>query len=82
MITLQISNRIMKTCFLTLVMGPEMLCLCPCPETELPGLGSPAPDCALDLNGVIDCETPEASVNCSRSSTFVRPLAAITRLNT
>ena len=72
----------MKTCFLTLVMGPEMLCLCPCPETELPGLGSPAPDCALDLNGVIDCETPEASVNCSRSSTFVRPLAAITRLNT
>lgn len=52
----------------TLVMGPEMLCLCP--DTELPGL-----DWARDLKGVMDCDTPDASVNCSRSSTFVRPLA-------
>ena len=58
---------------LTFVIGPETLCLCP--ETELPGLGSPAPE-ALDLNGVMDCETPLARVNCSRSSTFVRPFAA------
>ena len=54
-------------------MGPETLCRCP--ETELPGLGSPAAE-GLDLNAVMDCETPLASVNCSRSSTFVRPLAA------
>ena len=58
---------------LTFVIGPETLCLCP--ETELPGLGRPAPE-ALDLNGVMDCETPLARVNCSRSSTFVRPFAA------
>merc|ERR1719150_2611320 len=68
-------GRLRSDFSLILVMGPEMLCLCPCPETELPGLGSPAPDCARDLNGVIDCDTPDASVNCSRSSTFVRPLA-------
>jgi hypothetical protein len=30
---------------------------------------------ALDLKGVMDCETPEARVNCSLSSTLVRPLA-------
>ena len=29
----------------------------------------------LLLNGVILCETPGASTNCSRSSTLVRPLA-------
>ncbi len=49
-----------------------MLCLGPPlpPTTEDPGL-----DCARDLNGVMLCETPLARVNCSRSSTFVRPLA-------
>ena len=54
-------------------MGPEMLGLCPWPEMDPDG------DCAvLDLNGVMDWETPEARVNCSRSSTLVRPLAANT----
>ena len=53
-------------------MGPETLCLCP--ETELPGLGSPAAE-GLDLKAVMDCETPLARVNCSLSSTFVRPFA-------
>lgn len=58
----------------TFVMGPETLGLCPCPEME------PLGDCAVrDLKGVMLWETPDASVNCSRSSTLVRPLAAKTR---
>ena len=32
---------------------------------------------ALDLKGVIDWDTPEASVNCSLNSTLVRPFAVI-----
>lgn len=28
-----------------------------------------------DLNAAIDCDTPSASMNCSRSSMLVRPLA-------
>ena len=43
-------------------------------ETELLGLAS-ALD--LDLKAVILWETPEARVNCSRSSTLVRPLAKL-----
>ena len=44
------------------------------PETEEVGDSRGA----LDLKGVMDWETPEARVNCSRSSTLVRPLAAQT----
>ena len=43
------------------------------PETEDVGLSLGA----FDLNGVMDWETPEARVNCSRSSTLVRPLAGL-----
>jgi hypothetical protein len=54
----------------TLVMGPardwER-----CDPVELP------PGLALGLNAVILCDTPSARMNCSRSSMFVRPLAAI-----
>ena len=59
----------------TLVIGPEMLPLWPDwpPDTELFGLPSVLE--GLALNAVILCETPEAKVNCSRSSTLVRPLA-------
>ena len=58
-------------------MGPDMLGLCGWPdwlETELLGLASAL---VLVLNGVMLCDTPDANVNCSRSSTFVRPLAEI-----
>lgn len=59
----------------TLVIGPDILGRCPdCPETELLGLVSVALE-GLALKAVILCETPEAKVNCSRNSTFVRPLA-------
>lgn len=42
------------------------------------------PDVGLDadvlgLNAVIDCETPSARMNCSRSSMLVRPLAMCAR---
>ena len=47
--------------------GPEL------PDTEASGLG-PLND-GLDLKGAMLCETPAAKVNCSRSSTLVRPLA-------
>lgn len=42
-----------------------------CDPAELP------PGLALGLNAVILCDTPSAKMNCSRSSMFVRPLAAI-----
>ena len=48
--------------------------LCCSPETE--DVGDDWVGGALDLKGVIDWETPEARVNCSLSSTLVRPLAA------
>lgn len=40
------------------------------------------PDVGLDadvfgLNAVIDCDTPSARMNCSRSSMLVRPLAMV-----
>lgn len=48
------------------------------------GMGDPfwlGLDCAdieiLGLNGVMLCDTPSASMNCSRNSMFVRPLAII-----
>ena len=57
---------------LTLVMGPEVgRPLRPSPEMEEVGEAAGA----LDLKGVMDWETPEARVNCSLSSTLVRPLA-------
>ena len=55
----------------TLVMGPCMDPLRVSPETEDVGLSLGA----FDLKGVMDWETPEARVNCSRSSTLVRPFA-------
>lgn len=59
---------------LILVMGPAELGLREaCPETELLGLSVFCVD-VLGLNEVILCDTPGASVNCSRSSTLVRPL--------
>jgi hypothetical protein len=59
---------------LTLVIGPDMLGLWPeGPATDESGLG-PLIE-AFDLNGAMLWETPEAKVNCSRSSTLVRPLA-------
>lgn len=45
------------------------------PETEASGLG-PLKE-GFDLKGVMLCETPAARVNCSRSSTLVRPLAVL-----
>lgn len=67
--------RLLSDFSLILVIGPDMLWRCPdCPETELFGLVSAALE-GLDLKAVMLCETPEARVNCSRSSTFVRPLA-------
>ena len=53
------------------MIGPCMEPFLVSPETEEVGLSLGA----LDLKGVIDWETPEARVNCSRSSTLVRPLA-------
>lgn len=35
-----------------------------------------------DLNAAIDCDTPSASMNCSRSSMLVRPLAEFRHTNT
>ena len=59
---------------LTLVMGPDMLGLGPDgPATDESGLG-PLIE-AFDLKGAMLWETPAAKVNCSRSSTLVRPLA-------
>ena len=53
-------------------MGPETLCRCAdSPDMEPLGLLS----LGFDLNGVILCDTPDARVNCSLSSTLVRPLA-------
>ena len=57
-------------------MGPADMLLRGPPDTEEVGL-SDGPGPALDLKGVIDCETPEARVNCSLSSTLVLPLAAM-----
>jgi len=54
----------------TLVMGPATDWV-RCGPAEL------APGLALGLNAVILCDTPSAKMNCSRSSMFVRPLAAI-----
>ena len=45
------------------------------PETE--DVGDAWAGGALDLKGVIDWDTPEASVNCSLNSTLVRPFAVI-----
>ena len=44
------------------------------PDTEEVG-DSPLSPRGLDLNGVMDWDTPEARVNCSLSSTLVLPLA-------
>ena len=55
------------------MIGPCIEPLRVSPETEDVGLSLGA----FDLNGVIDWETPEARVNCSRSSTLVRPLAGL-----
>ena len=57
---------------LTLVMGPWPFLVSP--DTEEVG-DSPLSPLGLDLKGVMDCDTPEASVNCSLSSTLVLPLA-------
>lgn len=54
----------------TLVMGPATDWVRCGPAELTPGL-------ALGLNAVILCDTPSAKMNCSRSSMFVRPLAAI-----
>lgn len=68
-------TKFKKACLFTLVMGPAELGLREaCPETELFGLSVFCVD-VLGLNEVILCDTPGASVNCSRSSTLVRPLA-------
>ena len=68
-------NSKKRNCLFTLVMGPAELGLREaCPETELFGLSVFCVD-VLGLNEVILCDTPGASVNCSRSSTLVRPLA-------
>jgi len=56
-----------------LVMGPCMEPLRVSPETEEVGLSLGA----FDLKGVMDWETPEARVNCSRSSTLVRPFEGL-----
>ena len=57
-------------------MGPIMLSLCPeLLATEASGL-APLID-ILGLKVAIPWETPGAKVNCSRSSTLVRPLAEI-----
>ena len=53
----------------------------PCPETELLGLSAFCCWDVLGLNDVIDWDTPGASVNCSRSSTLVRPLAKKNQAN-
>ncbi len=45
----------------------------PSPDMEEVGEATGA---AFDLKGVMDWDTPEARVNCSLSSTLVRPLAA------
>ena len=63
-----------------MVMGPCMPPFLVSPDTE--EVGELASRGALDLNGVIDWETPEARVNCSLSSTLVRPLAASRGLST
>ena len=64
---------------ITFVIGPEILPLgCPDapPDTELLGLAPGAASLGLlDLKAVILCDAPGAKVNCSRSSTLVRPLA-------
>ena len=72
---LEWQNSKMGSSLFTLVMGPAELGLREaCPETELFGLSVFCVD-VLGLNEVILCDTPGASVNCSRSSTLVRPLA-------
>lgn len=60
----------------------------PCMEPFLPWGAACSPETeevgdsrgAFDLKGVMDWETPEARVNCSRSSTLVRPFAEHTGL--
>ena len=61
---------------ITFVIGPETLGRWDSPEMEPLGLLS----LGLDLNGVILWDTPEARVNCSLNSTFVRPLAKYTKI--
>ena len=57
---------------LTLVIGPDVgMPFLPSPDMEEVGEAAGA----LDLKGVMDWDTPEARVNCSLSSTLVRPLA-------
>jgi hypothetical protein len=58
----------------TFMIGPMTLSRCPeLPATELSGL-APLMD-ILGLKEAIPWDTPGARVNCSRSSTLVRPLA-------
>jgi len=54
-------------------MGPCIPPFLVSPDTE--EVGEACAGGALDLKGVIDWETPEARVNCSLNSTFVRPFA-------
>lgn len=58
---------------LTLVMGPETP-FRPSPDTEEVGDAAEVFD-ILEVNPTTLWLTPAASVNCSRSSTLVRPLA-------
>jgi len=60
--------------FQTFMIGPMTLSRWPeLPETELSGL-APLMD-IFGLKEAMPWDTPGAKVNCSRSSTFVRPLA-------
>lgn len=71
--------RLLSDFSLIFVIGPEILPLgCPDapPDTELLGLAPGAASLVrLALKAVILCDAPGAKVNCSRSSTLVRPLA-------
>jgi hypothetical protein len=67
--------RLRSVFSLILVMGPADMLLRGPPDTEEPGL-SATEGLSLVLKGVMDCETPEARVNCSLNSTLVRPFAA------
>lgn len=52
-------------------MGPALGVRSELAEEPEPGVEAEV----LGLKAVIDCETPSANMNCSRSSMFVRPFA-------
>lgn len=56
----------------TLVMGPVEGVRSELAEEPEPGVVDVD---VFGLNAVIDCDTPSAKMNCSRSSMFVRPFA-------